>query len=428
MPLLIETLLKIVFMLLVILGLVPPLIWAERKGSAFIQDRTGPNRAGILGIRLAGLIHPVADVLKLLFKEDIRPANAQPILYSLAPFLLMAVALTTFAVVPFGDYLEVAGQRIPLIVADLNVGILYVLAIASLGTYGIVLGGWSSNNKFSFLGAVRSSAQMISYEISLGLALMGLLLVFSSLRLTDIVAGQGQLIWGFLPKWGVVVQPVGFVLFLTAMFAETNRNPFDLPEGESEIVAGFHLEYSSMKFALFFMAEYANMVVAAMLITTLFFGGYQIPWLPRSVLEAHAGLLLPLLLACTALACGWISQLYFRRAQQERGKFHDARDREPGLLGGLFVVVALAALLALALRPWAIGPVGASVFATLVQVSAFLVKVVFFSWLFIWVRWTLPRFRYDQLMRLGWKVMLPLGLANMAVTALVVALIPGAKG
>jgi NADH-quinone oxidoreductase subunit H len=428
MPLLLETLLKIIFMLLVILGLVPPLIWAERKGSAFIQDRTGPNRAGILGIRLAGLIHPVADVLKLLFKEDIRPANAQPILYSLAPFLLMAVALTTFAVVPFGDYLEVGGRQIPLIVADLNVGILFVLAIASLGTYGIVLGGWSSNNKYSFLGAVRSSAQMISYEISLGLALMGLLLVFSSFRLSDIVAGQGHLIWGFLPKWGIVVQPLGFVLFLTAMFAETNRNPFDLPEGESEIVAGFHLEYSSMKFALFFMAEYANMVVAAMLITTLFFGGYQIPWLPRPVLETHAGLLLPLLLAFTALACGWISQLFFHRAQQERGKFRDARDREPALMGGLFALVAVAALLAFTLRPWAVGPVGASVFATLIQVSSFLVKVVFFSWLFIWVRWTLPRFRYDQLMRLGWKVMLPLGLANMAVTALLVALVPGAKG
>jgi NADH-quinone oxidoreductase subunit H len=257
----------------------------------------------------------------------------------------------------------------------------------------------------------------------MGLALMGLLLIFSSFRLTEIVAGQGELIWGFLPKWGVVVQPLGFLLFLTAVFAETNRNPFDLPEGESEIVAGFHLEYSSMKFALFFMGEYANMVVAAMLISVLFFGGYQIPWLPRPALEAHAGLLLPLLLGATALVCAWIATLFFRRAQRERGRFGDARDREPALLGAVFALAAVLALLAFGLEPWRLGPGGASFFATALQVSAFIAKVVFFSWLFVWVRWTLPRFRYDQLMALGWKVMLPLGLANLAATALVVAIV-----
>jgi NADH-quinone oxidoreductase subunit H len=359
--------------------------------------------------------------LKLLFKEDICPTRAHRVLYSLAPFIVMTVALTTFAVVPFGDFLEIGGRRIPLIVADLNVGILYVLAIASLGTYGIVLGGWSSDSKYSFLGAVRSSAQMISYEISMGLAIMGMLLIFSSFRLSDIVAGQGELIWGFLPRWGVVVQPLGCILFLTAIFAETNRNPFDLPEGESEIVAGFHLEYSSMKFALFFMAEYCNMVVAAALVTTLFFGGYQIPWLPRTTLAGHAGVLLPLGLALTAIVCGGIAALFFRRAGREKNRFGDGRDREPGLLGGVFALLAGAALIGFGLKPWAVGPHGASVFATVAQIGAFLMKVVFFSWLFIWVRWTLPRFRYDQLMRLGWKVMLPLGLLNLVITALVVA-------
>ncbi len=421
--LILEILAKIVFMLLLILGLVPPLIWAERKGAAFIQDRTGPNRAQILGIRLGGLIHPIADVLKLLFKEDFRPARAHAVLYTLAPMIVMTVALTTFAVVPFGDYIEIAGRQIPLVVADLNVGILYVLAIASLGTYGVVLGGWASNNKFTFLGGVRSTAQMVSYEIGMGLALMGILLIFSSFRLTEIVAGQGELIWGFLPKWGVVVQPLGCLLFLTAVFAETNRNPFDLPEGESEIVAGFHLEYSSMKFALFFMGEYCNMVIGAMLTTALFFGGWQVPWLPRPVLEASAPTLLPVLLAVTALVCAWIAAAFWRRAQRERGKFGDSRDREPRLLGLVFCLLAAAAVLAFALEPWRIGPGGASLFATLIQVGAFISKVVFFSWLFIWVRWTLPRFRYDQLMALGWKVMLPLGLVNLLVTALVVALV-----
>jgi NADH-quinone oxidoreductase subunit H len=423
MPYLTEALAKIAFMLAIILGFLPLLIWAERKASAFIQDRTGPNRAAVLGLRLGGLVHPVADVLKLLFKHDFRPANAHAALYTLAPFIIMTVALTTFAVVPFGDHLLVAGRKIPLIVADLNVGILYILAIASLGTWGIVMAGWASNSKYSFLGGLRSSSQMISYEISMGLAIMGLLLIFSSFRLTEIVAGQGGLLWGFLPKWGVVVQPLGCLLFVTAAFAETNRNPFDLPEGESEIVAGFHVEYSAMKFALFFMAEYCNLTVASMLIATLFFGGYQIPWLPRPVLEAHAGTLLPAVIVMTAALCAWIAAAFFRRAKREKGKFGDARDREPGILGGIFLAVAAASLLSLALAPWDVGPTGASVFATLMQVGTFVGKVTFFCWFFIWVRWTLPRFRYDQLMALGWKLMLPLGLANLVVTAIVVALV-----
>ena len=264
---------------------------------------------------------------------------------------------------------------------------------------------------------------MISYEISMGLALMGIFLIFSSLRITDIVAGQGDLIWGVLPKWGVVVQPLGFVLFITAVFAETNRNPFDLPEGESEIVAGFHLEYSSLKFALFFMAEYCHMVVGAALITAFYFGGYQIPWLPRPALEAHAGLLLTLKLVGIALVSVVFAMLFMRRVQKEKGKFGDARDREPVLGAGLWFVVAVAAAGGLLLKPWAIGPQGAELVATIFQIAAFVGKVVFFAWLFIWVRWTLPRFRYDQLMHLGWKVMLPLGLANLVVTAVVMALV-----
>jgi NADH-quinone oxidoreductase subunit H len=420
---LLEALLKIVFMLVIILGLLPPLIWAERKGAAFIQDRTGPNRAQILGVRLAGLVHPIADVFKLLFKEDVRPQRVHGVLYALAPFTVMAVAMATIAVIPFGDYIEIGGRQIPLVVADLNVGVLYILAIASLGTYGVVLGGWAANNKFTFLGGVRSTAQMISYEINMGLALMGILLVFSSFRLTDIVAGQSELIWGFLPKWGVVVQPLGFILFLTAVFAETNRNPFDLPEGESEIVAGFHLEYSSMKFALFFMAEYAHMIISAMIVSSLYFGGWNIPWLPRPVLESNASFLLPLCLVMIAVLCGWFALLFFRRAQRERSKFNDARDREPGLMGIGFAGIAAIALAFLLMKPWQVGPGGASLFATVVQVLAFIAKVIFFSWFFIWVRWTLPRFRYDQLMALGWKLMLPLGLANLVITAIVVALV-----
>jgi NADH-quinone oxidoreductase subunit H len=423
MAIVLETLFKIIFMFLLIMGMVPALIWAERKGAAFIQDRTGPNRAGIAGIRLAGLVHPIADVLKLLFKEDITPANRHKALYNLAPWLVMTVAVSTYAVIPFGDHITIGGRQIPLVVADLNVGILYVLAVASLGTYGVVMAGWAANNKFTFLGGIRSTAQMISYEISMGLALMGLLLVFSSLRITDIVAGQGDLVLGFLPKWGVVVQPIGFLLFIVAVFAETNRNPFDLPEGESEIVAGYHLEYSSLKFALFFMAEYCHMVVGAALISALYFGGYQIPWMPRPVIEANAGLLLTIKLAALVLVSLLFALLFARRVQRERGKFGDARDREPVLGMVFWLALAAAAVGGMLLRPWAIGPVGADLVATVFQVGAFVGKVVFFAWLFIWVRWTLPRFRYDQLMNLGWKVMLPLGLANLVVTAVVMALL-----
>jgi NADH-quinone oxidoreductase subunit H len=252
---------------------------------------------------------------------------------------------------------------------------------------------------------------------------MGILLIFGTLRLTAIVEGQGDLLFGVLPRWGVVVQPLGFLLFIAAVFAETNRNPFDLPEGESELVAGYHLEYSSLKFALFFMAEYCNMVIGAALITTLFFGGWQIPWLPRPLLERHAGVVLTAQLMLIAVGSACCAALLLRRARRERGKFGDARDREPGLLGLLCALAAAAALAGLGLRPWTVGPSGASLYATVAQIGAFLTKVVFFSWLFIWVRWTLPRFRYDQLMALGWKVMLPLGLANLAVTALVLAFV-----
>ncbi|MFT5234337.1 MAG: NADH-quinone oxidoreductase subunit H [Candidatus Krumholzibacteriia bacterium] len=423
MPIVLESLAKIGFMFAVILGMVPLLIWAERKGAAYIQDRTGPNRASIGGIRLAGLIHPLADVLKLIFKEDVQPASRHKAFYNLAPWLAMTIAVSTYAVIPFGDYIMIAGQKFALVVSDLQVGALYVLAVSSLGTYGIVMGGWAANNKFTFLGGIRATAQMISYEISLALALMGLMLIFASLRITDIVAGQGELIFGFLPKWGVVVQPLGFILFLTAIFAETNRNPFDLPEGESEIVAGFHLEYSSLKFALFFMAEYCHMVVGAALIASFYFGGYNIPWMPREVLEAHAGGLLTGKLIGMVIAGVIFGSLFMRRVKKEAGKFGDARDREPVLGAGFWFLVSFGALGALLLKPWTIGPDGASLVATFAQTFAFLGKVVFFSWFFIWVRWTLPRFRYDQLMHLGWKVMLPLGLLNLVVTAVVMALV-----
>lgn len=419
-----QVLAKIGFMLATILSLLPVMIWAERKGAAYIQDRSGPNRASIGGVfRLAGLVHPLADVLKLVFKEDVVPTGVNKFFYHLAPFIMMTVALSTYAVIPFGNELILDGRAIPLQVVDLNVGVLYILAISSLTVYGTVLAGWASSNKFSFLGGLRASAQMISYEINMGLAVLALLLIFGTPRLGEMVTAQSGLFLGFLPRWGVFLQPLGFILFLVALFAETNRNPFDLPEGESELVAGYHLEYSGLKFALFFMAEYCNMIVGAAIVATLFFGGWQVPYADTAFLRQHAGVLFSTLLGIGVALNLLFGTLLLKRYERDRGSLGDRRELEPAVLGWIFLVLALVSAVYLAAgQPWKIGPAESNHVATVMQIGSFLLKTLFFSWLFIWVRWTLPRFRYDQLMRLGWQAMLPLALLNFLVTAAVVLL------
>jgi len=346
---------------LVMLQVVPIMVWIERRGSALMQNRLGPNRVGPLG-----LLQSLADVVKFLFKEDFVPKHVNKFYYLLAPAILLIPAFMTFAVVPFGGSIQIGDRLVHLQIADLNVGIIYILSIASLGVYGIIMAGWSSNNKYSLLGSLRSSAQMISYELPLGLSLVGVLMVFESVNLREIAAAQATP-WLFgLPKWGIFVQPVGFLIFMTASFAETNRLPFDLPEGESEIVAGYHLEYGSMKFALFFMAEYMNMVTASALMSTLYFGGYQ-------MLPGMSYLVGPL------------------------ASFIGSFD---------FSFLSL------------VTPTDCA--RVLLEVASFTAKVGFFMWFFVWVRWTLPRFRFDQLMDIGWKVLLPLSLANVAVSALLI--------
>src|SRR6267142_1523562 len=365
--------LKAFLVLFMVLNLAGVLGWVERKGSALIQDRIGANRASIFGFAGMGLVNTlIADPLKFLTKEDFIPPAGDKLLHTLAPCMAFFPALVTFAVIPFGDVLNIGDRAINLQVAQLNIGILYVFAMGSLGVYGIVIGAWASNNKFSLLGGVRGSAQMISYEVAMGLSVIGILMVFGTLELQEIARGQGTLIRdmlpesagflkstiGWLPAWGIFLQPLAFLLFFTAAVAETKRIPFDLPEAESELVAGYHVEYSGGKFLMFFAGEFAEIVTAAALMTTLFFGGWQLPYLMRD-------------------------------------GFH--------FPGGA----------ALALPSWAVA---------LLQVTSFAVKLVFFTWLQIVIRWTLPRFRYDQLMRLGWKMMLPAALLNVAVTAIVIVL------
>jgi NADH-quinone oxidoreductase subunit H len=316
---------KAVFIWGFALSLLPVLIWFERKGAAFIQDRAGPNRAAVLGIRLAGLIHNIADVVKLLMKEMMIPPQVNRTYFMIAPVLGFTFILTAFAVIPWADNFLVAGRDIAMQVATLNSGILYILAITSLNVYGIVLAGWSSNNKFALLGGLRSTAQMISYEIPLGLALVGVFMVFQSAQLNEIVRGQGELLFGFLPRWGLFVQPLGAILFIVAAFAETNRNPFDLPEGESEIVAGYHVEYSGMRFALFYMGEYAAIVLSAAMITTLFFGGWQVPYFPTEKIVAQADIWLKVMLAGAGIGALAFAFLMFVFARRIRGRFGDLR-------------------------------------------------------------------------------------------------------
>jgi len=337
-PLFIAQIVLTLFVFIALLSSAAGMVYAERKVAAFLQQRVGPT---LVGPR--GLLQPLADVLKLMFKEELRPAAADKWLFALAPIISAGAAFSAFAVVPFGAETTLFGlldQPIRLQVADVNVAILVIFAIASMSVYGIVLAGWSSNSKYSLLGGLRSSAQMISYELSYGLSLASVLILANSLSLTSIVDAQKGTWFGFIPRWNVFFLPVGFIAFLiylTAGVAETNRAPFDFPEAEQELVAGYHTEYSSMSFAMFFLAEYINMVTVSAVATDLFLGGWHGPFLPESF--------------------GWI---------------------------------------------W------------------FLIKVGAILFFYIWMRWTLPRYRYDQLMRFGWKVLLPASVLNLLLTAAVV--------
>jgi NADH-quinone oxidoreductase subunit H len=331
-PLLIAQIVLTLFVFFMLLNSAAVMVYFERKVAAMLQHRLGPYLVGP-----KGMLQPLADVIKLMFKEELRPRAADPILFALAPIISAAAAFAAFAVVPVGaetTFFGLLSEPLRLQVADVNVAILVIFAIASMSVYGVVLAGWSSNSKYSLLGGLRASAQMISYELSYGLALASVLVMANSLSLTDIVNRQAGVWFHVVPRWFLFVQPLGFLIYLTAGVAETNRAPFDFPEAEQELVAGYHTEYSSMSFAMFFLAEYINMVTVSAVATDLFLGGWHGPFLPESL--------------------GWI---------------------------------------------W------------------FLVKVAAILFFYVWMRWTLPRYRYDQLMHFGWKVLLPLAVVNLLATA-----------
>ncbi|HEX3319614.1 MAG TPA: NADH-quinone oxidoreductase subunit NuoH [Terriglobales bacterium] len=337
---LIASVIKIVITVFVLLTAVAYTVWLERKVVGHIQNRWGPTRVGPFG-----LLQPLADGIKFIFKEDLTPPHVYKPLYIAAPIIAVVCALTSISVIPIGNSVRIFGNEIPLQITDLNIGLLLILGVTSIGVYGVALAGWSSNSKYSLLGGLRASAQMVSYEISLGLSLIGVLILSGSFSLREIVDAQAGSWWHIIPRWNIFQgQIVAFFIYLTSAYAETNRIPFDLPEAETELVAGYHTEYSAMKFAMFFMAEYANMITVACLATLLFLGGWH------------------------------------------------------GPIGGPPLLQAV------------------------LPVFWFVAKVVAFLFIYIWVRGTLPRFRYDQLMAFGWKFLLPLAIANLIVTALVVAL------
>jgi len=384
------SLIKTAVVFAVLLTTLAYLQWIERKVIAHIQVRPGPYRVG-----WHGLLQPVADILKLLTKEDLVPPYVNKPLYLLAPFLAMTMALLSIAVIPFGPQVQVAGYRTFMQLTDLNIGVLFVLAVSSMGVYGIALAGWSSNNKYALLGGLRSSAQMISYELPMSLAIAAPLLISNTLSLRRLVERQAGGIWNWNVLHGPFPQIVSFIIFLIAAFAETNRIPFDLPEAENELVAGFHIEYSSMKFASFFMSEYANMITVSCMATLLFLGGWVAPW-PAEYGSSYVPAAIFALAGLVALYHG----------------FHPARRRDAYTLpvfGALFLIAAAVFLLPI-IQSW------------LIPLFWFCAKTGGILFGFMWIRGTLPRFRYDQLMGFTWKFLFPVAMLNMLVTGFLVAL------
>ncbi len=414
--------LRVAFGAFVPLSFVAVLVWMERRGAGFFQDRAGPNRCNFMGFRAGGLIQNLADGVKLIFKEDVVPGHIKHKFYFiLAPMLVFITAMLCFAVIPFADILTIRGRDYVMQAVPMDVGILWFLAVVGFGVYGIILAGWSSHNKYGVLGGLRAAAQVISYEIPMGLALVSLLAVYGTVNLTEMARYQGQLLFGFIPMWGVFLQPIGVVIFIVAAFAETNRTPFDLAEGESEIVAGFHVEYSAMKFALFFLGEYVAMFVSSALIVTLYFGSYQIPWLATETLVANARAVVVLLMivipVITYFFTGWIK----KNNRSHYPRPNDPRVREANVYRViLWMAVVLLEVVLIGYLIFAAGGTADRVLVALLQVVTFLIKTTLMCFVYIWVRWTLPRFRYDQLQKIGWEKLMPLALLNIFITSAVI--------
>jgi NADH-quinone oxidoreductase subunit H len=399
-------------------GLTPVFVWWERRVSGFMQDRSGPNRCGIGPIRLGGLIQSFADMLKLVFKEDFTPSHVKyKFFFTIAPAIVFICSFLTFATIPFADNLVIDGKEFIMSAIPNQLGIMWFLAFAGLSIYGIILGGYSSNSKYGLLGSIRAAAQVISYEAAMALAIISMLLSYGSIHLTDIVNAQAGTFLGVIPMWGIFIQPLAAIIFIVCSFAETNRAPFDIAEGESEIVAGYHTEYSAMRFGLFQVGEYAAMSASSAIIVTLLFGGYQIPWLDTPTVQNNMDYIMMALIVILPLKVYFLTK-WMKKNNKSKNIEDKSRDLETKILTIVFwtISIVIVALLAIFLTV-GLGTNGINIATAILQIGTFLVKFFMMAFVFIWIRWTVLRFRYDQLQMLGWKVLLPLALLNIVVTA-----------
>jgi len=403
---------------------IPVLVWLERRIASLIQDRLGPNRTNIFGFRLGGVVQSFADVVKLLLKEEYYPSHIKTgrWLFMLAPIITFSAALLAFMAIPFADTLHIDGEALRVQALPIDYGVFWFLAIGAIGVLGVIFGGWLSHNKYALLGATRAGSMVISYELPLGLSILAFILTYDTIDFNAMVQWQSASFLGFLPAWGIVVQPLASIILIVSLFAETNRNPFTVAEGESEIVAGYMTEHTAMKFAMYFMGEYVAMNTASAVIITVIFGGYQIPWVSTEMLLTHFStfaitlmLMLPLVVA---ILIRWMRK---NNRVRPTVSTDSGRNFETKVLTiALIAMTALIELILLYLSFFAHNELANSITVMLFQIVVFVVKLMLFNIFFIIIRWTVPRFRYDQVQYLGWYYLLPLSLLNLFITALVV--------
>lgn len=409
---------------LLALLMIPVLVWLERRGAGLIQDRLGPNRANIAGFRLGGVVQSFADVIKLVTKEEYYPSHIKTgrRLFMLSPVITFAAALLAFMVIPFADTVRIGGEALRVQPLPVDFGVLWYLGVGAVGVVGVFFGGWLSHNKYSLLGTVRAGSMMVSYELPLGLSVVALILTYNSIDFNAMVQWQSGTVLGFLPAWGIIVQPLAAVILVITLFAETNRAPFSVAEGESEIVAGYFTEFTAMKFAMYFMGEYVAMNTASAVIITMLFGGYQLPWTSTESMLAHfnyyawAGMALLPLVVYGMIRWMRKNNRVRRTVSTDGGRGFETRVLTIALI--MMTVLIEGALLWISLLPEDTTAVTTAV--ALLQIAVFVTKLMAFNLFFILVRWTLPRFRFDQVQHLGWYYLLPLSLLNLFVTALVV--------
>jgi len=409
---------------LLALLMIPVLVWLERRGAGLIQDRLGPNRTNVGGFRFGGVVQSFADVVKLVLKEEYYPSHIKDHkwLFIIAPMITFVAALLAFMVIPFADNIVIDGESLKVQALPVEYGVLWYLAIGAVGVIGIFFGGWLSHNKYSLLGASRAGSMMISYELPLGLSVLAFVITYNSIDFNAMVAWQSGTVLGFLPAWGIVVQPLGAIILIIALFAETNRAPFSVSEGESEIVAGYMTEYTAMKFAMYFMGEYVAMNTASAVIITMVFGGYQLPWVSTGALiENFKYFAWAIMVVMPVVVYFVIEWMYKNNAVRPTVISDGSREFEAKVLSIVMVAMTLIVEVILVYLSSAQDAIlGTSIAVMLLQIVVFVVKLMIFNLFFILVRWTLPRFRYDQVQDLGWRYLLPLSLVNLFVTAIVV--------